>query len=266
MLLDNKKIVIIGGATGQGAAAAREAAKLGASVVIISRRSPNESYAARVIQDCKASGKGVYRFIQADASKEEEIFPAVEEAAKLMGGITGLVCCAHSASLAPSDDVSIDEFQQDIENNLYATVLPCQAAFPYLKESRGAILTNAANAVSSYPIWLGPYTASKMAVIGWSRTIAREWAPYGIRVNVLECVTATESTTQHPSCDNPQYMERSAKTLHMLLMDDPDGNPFDYAMDPIVSAYYTCFLLSDYAPWTTNQIIKIDGGCEAGAI
>lgn len=266
MLLEGKKIVVIGGCSGTGRATAKLAAEEGASVVVISRRSPQQTMAASIVEECRAAGRGVYKFISADAGVESQIFPAIQEAADFMGGIDGMLCAAHSATIVPTDIINREEFMADVNTNIFGTLFPCQAALPYLKESSSpSILTCCANAVSSYPYWLAAYTGTKMAVIGMTRTMAREWGEFNIRVNCMEMVTSTESTFDHPAMWNKTYQERASKAVGDILLHS-NRPAFDRIPEPMVAAHTVVFLLSDRASFTTGQTIHVDGGASCSHV
>jgi len=133
--------------------------------------------------------------------------------------------------------------------NLDSTIYVCQAAGAHLRErGSGSVINVASVAGMSGTPGLIPYGASKAAVISVTRTLAVEWAPYGIRVNAL-CPGWT------------------ATDLNQILRDAPDGGrsvianvPMGRWGRPEEMAGPAVFLASDASSYMTGQVLVVDGG------
>jgi NAD(P)-dependent dehydrogenase (short-subunit alcohol dehydrogenase family) len=149
----------------------------------------------------------------------------------------------------PFLDMRISGWEKVLRQNLDSTVYVCQAAGPHMSERRrGTVINVASVAGMSGAPGLSPYGAAKAAVISLTRTLAVEWAPFGIRVNAL-CPGWT------------------ATDLNRNLWDGPDGGqstvanvPMRRWAQPEEMAGPAVFLASDASSYMTGQVLVVDGG------
>jgi NAD(P)-dependent dehydrogenase (short-subunit alcohol dehydrogenase family) len=251
--LDGKIGVITGAGSGIGRATALEMASRGARVVVSDV--DDESGNATVAKVIEAGGEAV--FVHADIEDGDQIVALMEGAAKAFGGIDILHNNAgvHETSLTTetSTETLPEEIWDRVMNiNVKGTWRCSRAAFPYLRERGGAIV-NSASVVSYVAFPMGPaYCTSKGAILALTRSMATDWAQYGVRVN----------------CYCPGVIETNMVSKYWEVADDPDLVKRELAAVGLIKrlggpeevAKVVCFLASDDASFVTGAAYSVDGG------
>jgi NAD(P)-dependent dehydrogenase (short-subunit alcohol dehydrogenase family) len=145
-------------------------------------------------------------------------------------------------------DLALDEWQTIIDANLKSTFLCCRAVIAAMKNRKtGSIVNTSSNfGFSGTPLHTA-YSAAKYGVVGFTKSLALELAPFGIRANcIAPGLTATERVLSHHSRDS---FEAMSKTV-----------PIGHAGDPSDVAEGIAFLLSDDSGYMTGQTLHINGG------
>jgi L-fucose dehydrogenase len=238
LYLNDKVIVISGGASGIGEGIANVLLEEGAIVAIIDI---NES-----------KNKNIYSVI-ADLNDPNQCKTAIETVVSKFGKIDGLVNNAGINDSINLENGNYDLFVKSLHKNLIHYYLLAQHALPYLKESAGSIVN-----ISSKTAETGQgNTSAYAAANGGRNALTREWAvellKYNIRVNaviVAECYTPMyekwiQSQT-HPD-----------EKLNAIQLNIPLGNRFTTANE---IGQTVSFLLSTASSHTTGQLIHVDGG------
>lgn len=144
--------------------------------------------------------------------------------------------------------MSEDDWQRVIDVNLTGTFLMCQAAFPALRDAKGAVVnlgsTNGHVAVRNS----ASYAVSKAGVMQLSRVLALEWATDGVRVNSVAPTIVPTAMTEDLRSD-PIYMAEKMSSIPLGKMAEPSD-----------VAHAIVFLLSSGAKMITGQTIFVDGG------
>lgn len=239
-----KRIVITGAGRGLGFAFAERLGREGASVIIAEIDAALGADAERKL---KASGIEA-RFVATDISSEASVEAMAQEAAKNCEGIHGLVANAGWANNVGGKtyiEIAPETWDRMMAINVRGTWLTVRAIGPRIKNG-GAIVT-----VSSDTIYWGPpnllhYVTSKSALVGMTRSLARELGPRLIRVNcLLPGLTIGEATKDIPETRWNDYAERTI-LKRKQQPDDLDGA--------------VAFLLSDDSKFITGQTLAVDGG------
>ena len=246
--LDGKTAIITGGGKGIGYGIARAFAREGANLVLTGRTlSRLEDAKAKLEKDFP--GVKVLP-ITADGADEEAIRNVVKKTAETFGHIDVVVNNAQvSKSGLPLVEHTKEDFDLAIYSGLYAAFFYMREAFPYLKESKGAVINFASGAGLFGKLGQSSYAAAKEGIRGMSRVAAAEWGPDGVRVNVVCPLAMTESLAQWKEA----YPELFAKTIQ--------GIPLGRFADPEQDIGRVCvFLASDDASYVTGETITLQGG------
>lgn len=249
--LDNRVALVTGASRGIGAAAAEAFAREGASVVINTIPDERmEAMASDVVSRIAAAG-GAAIAVAADISVPADVEAMVAQARSAFGDVDVLVTNAAHAKRSPWNEISVEQWDHTMAVNLRGAFLCARAVHPgMLRVGRGSIVT-----VTSVMVDLGMagslhYVASKAGVIGFTRALAREVGPDGIRVN---SVMPGAIRTEHEVELETESEEALAERLAGLQSLPRRG----YATDLAATFVY---LASDDSAFVTGQVIPVDGG------
>lgn len=246
-----KTVLITGASRGIGAAVARAFAAEGASVAV--NYLQNAEAAAATVAACTAAG-GDALAIQADVTDRAESGRLAAAALDAFGKIDVLVHNAFSPYVFDPErrklfwELDWSAFQAQIDGAVKAAHGMAQAVLPsMLERAEGCIVTVATNLVARPVVPYHDYTTAKAALIGFSRNLAVELGPLGIRVNTV-C----------PGLVYPTDASRHAKEeLKDALIAQ---TPLRRIAAPEDLAGPVLFLASDWARFMTGQTLYVDGG------
>lgn len=242
-MLNGKVAIITGGTRGIGLEIGRVFLEEGAKVILFGSKEESVKKALDILksENSNYEVKGYYPDL-INESEIKEVFATIE---KEYGHIDILVNNAGLSSNTPLLDFTIEEFDKIMNINVKAVFVLSKVAVPYLKKTKGVIL-NTSSMVSMYGQPSGvAYPASKFAVNGITKSLARELAPFGIRVNaVAPGITETDMVKSLPK----EMIEPLIKTIPLGRI----GTPKDIANTFL-------FLASDKASYITGAIINVDG-------
>jgi len=241
--LDGRVCLITGGTRGIGAAIARDFAASGARVILTGRRIADAEAVAQEIPDAIA--------IAYDAASPGEAGRLADQVAGRAGGLDILV--NNAAILKPHYIAKLteSEFDELFQVNVKASLFLCQALHPMLKQGRVPAVVNITAAGGHVPMaGIGAYSATKAALLNLTRTLAKEWARDGIRVNAL---TPGSVATDMILPNDP---DRRTK----FVADMAETNLMKRLADPIEIARAARFLASEAASFVTGQTLIVDGG------
>jgi 3-oxoacyl-[acyl-carrier protein] reductase len=248
MNFDNKVVVITGAARGLGQEYARRFARLGAKVVACDLRDCSETLT--VIESEGADGLALKTDVTSADSTRDMAAAAIDK----FGGIDVLVNNAAlygSLTFAPFDKLDEAEWDSTMEVNVKGIWQCCKAVVPSMRERDGGAIVNISSLAATYGMPNGlHYTASKAAVIGITRGLAREIGRYNIRVNtVAPNVVNTDATSE-------VFGDKRDKVVEVTLSQQAVRKPLETG--DIVGA--VLYLSSDMSKLTTGQTLMVDGG------
>ena len=234
-----KRVFITGGSGGIGAAIVRAFAKEGCQVVFTYNK--NLSSTEALAEETGAAALAM------DLENTENIRATVEKAAELLGGIDILVNCAGISQIMLFTDLSDNDIARMVQINLTSVMTVTQTVAPYMiRNHSGRIITIGSMWGKTGASCEVHYSATKAALEGFTKALAKELGPSGITVNCIE--PGVIATPMNAMLDEETVRELIDATPLMRL-----GAPSDVA-DAVL------FLASDKASFITGQILGVDGG------
>lgn len=187
-----------------------------------------------------------------DVTDADAVAEAVAAVLEHHGRIDGLVNCAgtlgHTGDLLA--DQPLDRARRTFEVNTHAALGTMQQVLPHMAAAgRGAVVNVASNAALGGRPGLGPYAASKAALLAYTRTAAREYGRHGVRVNAV-CPGGTSTPMVGDTTDEAR--ERVTRAI-----------PLGRWAEPAEVAATIVFLLSDDASYVSGATLVVDGGATA---
>lgn len=244
-MLNGKVAIVTGGTRGIGLAIVKKFLDAGAKVVLFGSKKESVE---KALAELKNENKEVIGFYPNLTSETEvrETFKAIVEQ---FGKIDILVNNAGLSSSTKIEDYTIEEYDKIANVNMKGVFVCSKEIVPYLKETKGNII-NISSMVSIYGQPAGcVYPMSKFAVNGLTKSLSRELAPVGIRVNaVAPGITKTDMVASLP--------DEMIKPLIATIPIGRIGEPEDIANACL-------FLASDMASYVTGEIMQVDGGARA---
>ena len=183
MLLQNQVVLITGANRGIGRAIALACAREGARIAVTGR---DIARCQPVVTEITAQSGTAQPFVL-DVTKDADVTAAVDRVLSTWGQIDILVNSAGIIQYhTPVWETTIEDWDTMMQVNLRGTFLCCHAVVPYMRaQGHGIIINIASSAARMADDDLGPYTASKWGVAGYTTSLARSLRPHGIRVNGL---------------------------------------------------------------------------------
>lgn len=249
MDLTGRVALVIGGSRGIGAAICGELATAGAKVAWTHTGSDAGTTASRILAEKIAAGGGECCHIAADCTDAAAAQRAVAEVLTRWGRLDYLVYNAGFTSPVSLLDLTPEAWRRVVDVNLNGAFLAVHAALPaMLERGAGSVVLVGSAAVASGGGGRADYVSAKAGLEGLGRAITREFAPRGVRCNVVHpSLVETELLLQR----YPDPVERAKVADQVPLR--RLGNPADIA-------HAVVFLLSDLASYITGQSLYVDGG------
>lgn len=242
-MLTNKTAVVTGGTRGIGFAIVKKYLENGANVAVAgSRQETVDKALAQLLPEYEGRVMGICP----DLCSPEEVAAAFASVKERFGSLDILANNAGISSRTSLYDYTLEEFSKILDINLKAVFVCSQAAARIMKEQGGGVIINTSSMVAEYgqPAGCG-YPATKFAVNGITRSLARELAKDQIRVNaVAPGVTRTDMVAALPQ----EMVDRISAGIPL----GRTGEPVD-----IANAYL--YLASDMASYVTGVVLRVDG-------
>jgi NAD(P)-dependent dehydrogenase (short-subunit alcohol dehydrogenase family) len=241
------KVAFITGATGGiGRHTAGMFAREGAAVVLAGRREAEGEAAAAEIR----GAGGAALFTQCDVSEEASVAQAVAKAVAAFGPITVLFNNAGGSrpTDGPLTEAPLGEFWKSIKLDLYGTWLCSRAIIPHMIEAGGGAIVNSASIMGVMGVpKRDAYTAAKGGVVSLTKSMAVEYAPHRIRVNVIVPGAVMTDRVKAMFAKEPHLKKQEESYLLGFAQPDHVG-------------YAAIYLASDEAGATTGHTLLVEGG------
>ncbi|SFT91854.1 3-oxoacyl-ACP reductase family protein [Mesorhizobium sp. YR577] len=243
--LRGKVALVTGGSRGIGAAIARQLARAGADVALTYVRSAEKAEA--VVKEIEALGR-LGLAIQADNTDAQAVEASVATTIAQLGRLDILVNSAGIWHAGPLDTVTLEQLDETMAVNFRAPFIASKAAAAVMPEG-GRIISIGSNLAERVPdAGIGLYSASKAALVGLTKGLARDLGPRGITVNVLH--PGSTNTDMNPADSDHADAQRSRMAIPEY------GSPDDIAG-------LVAWLAGPQGRFMTGAALTIDGGANA---
>jgi 3-oxoacyl-[acyl-carrier protein] reductase len=244
-LLENRTVIVTGAGQGIGRAVAKGLAAEGARVVIAELNGENGK---QVQKDIEAAG-GIALAVRTDVSEEDSVNAMVAETLRSFKNIDVLI---NDAAIFPASSVAemkTEEWEQVLRTNLTGTFFCCRAVMPTMKNNGSGRIINFTSGRALQGSKHGAhYAASKGGIIGFTKSLALELAPYGITVNSI-CPGAIDTPQPKAHVKNEEEFYAKVKKIPLGRVGQPED-----LVGPAL------FLASDWSAYVTGQMIVVNGG------
>lgn len=253
----DKVVVITGGSSGIGKGCADQFVRAGAKVVICCNDEVEGAAVAAALRDlAHGQGHGDADFIYCDVTKTEEIRNLIESTVARYGGID---CLINNAGWHPPhkpiDDFSVQEFRDLLELNLVSIFTASKFALPYLRQTKGNIINMSSLVAAIGQRHATTYVATKGAITAFTKALAVDEAPNGVRVNSVSPGNIftplwQEAIDAAPDPEKYRAEGEAAQLLGRMGCVDEVGR--------------LCLFIASEATFTTGVDHVISGGAELG--
>jgi len=243
--LKDKVVIVTGGSSGIGRAAALDFAELGAKVIVTARRAAALEEAASIHPNITA--------LVADVASPEDAERTVGKAIETWGRLDVLVNNAGAGAILPLAEVTAERIASIFAVNVIGPSLLAAAALPHLIATKGAIVNISSTFGHKPGAGLSHYAASKAALEHLTRCWALELAPHGIRVNAV-AAGPTESGAL------TGMMGLSPEQAAAIKAQEREQIPLKRRGNPEEVARWILQLAEPASAWVTGQVLAVDGG------
>ena len=246
-LLKGKKIVVTGGGTGLGKSMATRFAELGADLVITSRRQNVIDETAKNLRELG----GKVLAISCDVRDAEQVESMVEQTVSEFGTIDILLNNAAGNFISPTENLSSNAFRTIVDIVLNGTFHCTQSVGKVMRKNKSGVILNI---VTTYA-WTGsgyvvPSACAKAGVLAMTRSLAVEWAKYGIR-------TAAIAPGPFPTKGAWSRLAPPGLGIEKKMK---ERIPLKRVGEHIELANLATYLISDQAAYINGEVVTIDGG------
>jgi NAD(P)-dependent dehydrogenase (short-subunit alcohol dehydrogenase family) len=240
--LTGRVAIVTGGTRGIGRAVAEGFVAAGANVVVASRKAE-----ACAETEAHLNTMGEALGVPTHLGDLDALQHLVEATADRFAGIDIVVNNAANALTLPLGQFTVDGWNKSYDVNLRGPVFLVQYALPYLERSRHAAVINVISAGAFlFSAHVAMYSGAKAALMAFTRAMAADFAPKGIRVNALAPGTVDTDMVRNNTPETQQRM-KDASFQHR-------------AADPDEMVGPALFLASDASSFMTGQVVIVDGG------
>ncbi|GAA0942137.1 SDR family oxidoreductase [Streptomyces rhizosphaericus] len=251
--LDGRSAIITGASKGLGLAMAKEFAASGANVAILARN-PDTLAEAKAVASAGAQGR--VESFSCDVSKAADIQKAYDAVVGAFGQVDILINNAGQTRSMPSDQITDDIWQEDLDLKLFAAIRLTRLVWPGMKQRKWGRIINVLNTGAKTPQANGaPTVVSRAAGMALMKVFASEGAPHGILVNgmlvgqIVSDQIARRYRAEDTNVSFEDYVAKAGANIPVGRM----GKAEEFAA-------MACFLCSDHAGFTAGTAINMDGG------
>jgi 3-oxoacyl-[acyl-carrier protein] reductase len=240
--------VVTGGSAGIGRAIVEVLRRDGFRVAALSRR--GDTFAPAGAPDILA--------LSCDVSDEEAVEAARARVQDVFGHVDALVNCAGTIASFPIDQGPVEEIRRLIDVNLLGTILVTRAMLSMVKQAKGVVVNFSSGLATRPSSGTSVYSATKGAVESFTRSLAFELGPEGVRVCAIAPSLVRSEIWLSAGMDPVAYGQ--------LLAARGREYPLGRVGEPEDVAEFVAYLISPRAAWVTGTVIPVDGGSTLGVI
>ena len=250
MRFQDRVVVVTGGSKGIGAGCARVFCREGGQVAVLSRGAEAGEATVRELNDA-GPGKAVY--IPCDVSRHEQLRDAIEQAVEQFGRLD---CLINNAGWHPPatrlEETSIEDLESLVRLNFVSTFAGTKYALPHLRKTQGTVVNIASIVGILGQDQAAAYCATKAAQIGFTKALAVELGPEGIRVNAI-LPGNIDTPLMHEWANSLDDPASALKRVAALQVFDRMGTSEEMGRIAL-------FLATEESSFLTGQAIEAEGG------
>ncbi|MHA1784259.1 MAG: SDR family NAD(P)-dependent oxidoreductase [Candidatus Helarchaeota archaeon] len=254
MSVKKKIVVLTGAASGIGRSTAILFAQEGATLVLSDIQDEEGQKTLDLVK--KEGGEGI--FLHCDVSKTDDVKKMIDTTIEKYGRIDVLINNAGVVRVGTVDTFPDEDYELLINVNLKGTYFCCKHAIPHLKKQKEGVIIN----LASVAAWIGQvahanYCSTKAGIVGFTRGLALDLAPYNIRVN-----TVSPGATYTPMLigDITKNAKERGVDFEVVKKEFEEEGVMGRMADPIEIARGILFLASDASSYMTGGDLRLDGG------
>jgi 3-oxoacyl-[acyl-carrier protein] reductase len=253
--IKDRVAIVAAASRGLGKAIALRFSQEVAKIVICAR---NEDRLFKTRDEIAAATGGNVEGIKADVTDRNQVSDLIKKAKKKFGKIDILVCNAGGPPAGIAADFSLDDYQKAVELNLLSTINLCYEVMPHMKKQKRGRIINMTSISAKQPIDnLILSNTSRAGVLGFSKSLSNQLAPFGITVNaVCPGYTKTERVEELAK----SFEESGKGTVKDFYSAIEKAIPAGRLGTPEEVAHAVAFLASEGAGYITGVALQVDGG------
>ena len=251
--LDGKSAIVTGGSKGLGLAIAKEFAASGADVAILAR---DPATLAEARAEIERGARAKVAAVGCDVSQAGPIQAACEQANREFGKVDIFVNNAGQSTRGPSETLTDEQWQADLDLKLFAQIRFCRLIFPQMKERRWGRIISVLNIGAKAPgADSAPTSVSRAAQMAFTKALSQEGAPHNVLVNSLHVgvIVSDQIVRRH-------QREGANVSLEDFIVQAGRAVPLGRMGRAEEFANVATFLASDAASYVTGCAINVDGG------
>lgn len=244
--LDGKVAFLTGAGRGVGVGIATALTKAGAAVGLMGRTRETLEQTAGLIADLG----GTSVICVGDVGVKSDVERAVAEVQAQLGPVWSLVNNAYSAVTTTVEDITDEVMEVALRSCIYGSLYTMQACFPTMKERGGRILNFGSGAATMGTPVLASYNIAKEGVRGLTKVAAVNWGPYGITVNNICPLSASDAYEAWFSSLDQEAQRKHLEGIPLQRMGDPETDIGSLVV----------FLSGPGGGYITSRTFHVDGG------
>ncbi|NIM91359.1 MAG: SDR family oxidoreductase [Candidatus Aminicenantes bacterium] len=253
--IENRVALVAASSMGLGKAIASQLSREGSRVAICAR---GEERLLKTRDEIASETGGQVQAFVADVADRNQVSKLVKNVVAELGTVEILVCNAGGPPSGMADEFSLDDYQQALELNLLSTVNLCYEVIPLMKKQKWGRIINMVSISAKQPIEnLILSNTARAGVLGFSKSISNQLAPYGVTVNSVCPGYIKTERVENLARDFQEKGQGTSKDFYHSI---ENTIPLGRLGQPEEIAQAVAFLASERASYITGVALQVDGG------